>query len=277
VRRVSAVVAYDGTLFSGFQTQEGVRTVEQEIEKALSRIFKEDMIIDFAGRTDTGVHANGQIISFMVKYQTMEDHDVKNALNANLPPDIYVRSVQSVNASFNPRFLATRRIYHYFLLNTREPDLFTRNRYWWFPYPLDVVKMREGAKYLEGVHDFSTFMKKDRFEEKNPVRILYRVRVVPLQRKGLILFRVEGHSFLRRMVRNIVGAVVRVGTGQWKPEKMAEIIRERTRTALNTTAPPEGLYLYRVDFDPVPVEKYIKNAYWSENHLREDLFCSKAD
>jgi tRNA pseudouridine38-40 synthase len=213
----------------------------------------------------------------MVKYQTMEDHDVKNALNANLPPDIYVRSVKSVNATFNPRFLATRRIYHYFLLNTREPDLFTRNRYWWFPYPLDVVKMREGAKYLEGVHDFSTFMKKDRFEEKNPVRILYRVRVIPLQRKGLILFRVEGHSFLRRMVRNIVGAMVRVGTGQWEPEKMAEIIRERTRTALNTTAPPEGLYLYRVDFDPVPVEKYIKNAYWSENQLREDLFCSKAD
>jgi len=277
MRRVAAVVAYDGTNFSGFQLQEGVRTVEEEIERALARIFKEPMTIDFAGRTDSGVHAEGQVISFSVKYDTMEDHDVKNALNANLPSDIYTRRVRTVESNFNPRFAATRRIYHYYVLNTRDPDLFSRNRYWWFPYTLDIPRMREGSKYLEGIHDFSTFMKKDKHEDKNPVRILFRVRVIRLRRPGLILVRVEGQSFLRRMVRNIVGALVRVGTGQWEPEKIEEIIRERSRTALNTTAPPEGLYLYSVDFKPVPVNRYLKTAYWSENHLREDLFCSRAD
>lgn len=277
MRRVAAVVSYDGSLFSGFQLQDGVRTVEGEIEKSLTRIFKETVEIEFAGRTDTGVHARGQVISFLVKYETMEDHDVKNALNANLPSDIYVSNVKSVEMNFNPRFLATRRIYHYFILNTKEPDLFCRDRYWWFPYPLDIQRMREAAKYLEGIHDYSTFMKKDRLEDKNPVRIVYRVRVCGFNHRRLLLIRVEGHSFLRRMVRNIVGALVRVGTKQWEPNKVQQILKERARTALNTTAPPEGLYLYRVDFHPVPVEKYIQNAFWSENELREAVSCSKAD
>ncbi len=277
MRRVAAALAYDGTGFCGFQLQEGVRTVEEEIERALHRIFKEPMTIDFAGRTDTGVHAVGQVISFFVKYDTMADRDVKNALNANLPSDIYTRRVWTVETNFNPRFAATRRIYHYYVLNTREPDLFSKNRCWWFPYPLDIPRMRAGSRYLEGIHDFSTFMKKDKYEDKNPVRVVFRVRVAPLRRPGLILIRVEGQSFLRRMVRNIVGALIRVGTGQWEPQKIKEIIMERTRTALNTTAPPEGLYLYSVDFTPVPIQNYLKNAYWSENDLREDLFCSRAD
>ncbi len=186
MRRVAAALAYDGTGFCGFQLQEGVRTVEEEIERALHRVFKEPMTIDFAGRTDTGVHAVGQVISFFVKYDTMADRDVKNALNANLPSDIYTRRVWTVETNFNPRFAATRRIYHYYVLNTREPDLFSKNRCWWFPYPLDIPRMRAGSRYLEGI--------------------------------------------LRRMVRNIVGALIRVGTGQWEPQKIKEIIMERTRT-----------------------------------------------
>jgi hypothetical protein len=130
---------------------------------------------------------------------------VKNALNANLPPDIYVRFVKTTEDRFNPRFDATRRIYHYFILNQQEPDIFNRSNYWWFPYDLNINRMREAARYFEGVHDFTTFQKRTKGKEKDPVRLIYRVKVYGFKGNRLILVRVEGLSFLRRMVRNIVG------------------------------------------------------------------------
>ncbi|HRW35349.1 MAG TPA: tRNA pseudouridine(38-40) synthase TruA [Thermotogota bacterium] len=276
MRRVMAVFAYDGRNFSGYQFQHGQRTVQGEFEKALNRIFKCEMETYGAGRTDTGVHAYGQVITFMVKYETMYDHDVKNALNANLPPDIYVRSVKTVEERFNPRFDATRRIYHYFILNQQEPDIFNRTNYWWFPYDLEINRMRGAARYFEGVHDFTTFQKKTKGKEKDPVRLIYRVKVFGFKSNRLILVRVEGLSFLRRMVRNIVGALVRVGIGDWEPEKIIEVIKERDRTASSATAPADGLYLYRVDFNPVDQMRYITSSFWSETELLEGKEWFKA-
>jgi len=278
MRRVMAKVMYDGSAFFGYQIQikQDNRTVQGEVEKALNRIFKEHVETYGAGRTDTGVHAVGQIITFRVKYDTMYDRDVKNALNANLPNDIYVSEVKTVADNFNPRFLASRRIYHYYIQNTSEPDIFCRNKYWWFPYNINVPAMREGAKYMEGVHNFTTFMKKTKGVDKDPVRVIYRVRIFELKNK-IILIRVEGHSYLRRMVRNIVGALIRVGTGQWEPEMIKTVISQRNRASSSTCAPPDGLYLYSVEFNYVDEMKYIKNALWSENELMEGKNWCKAE
>jgi len=276
MRRVMAVFAYDGKRFSGYQYQEGQRTVQGEFERALKRIFKCDVESYGAGRTDTGVHAYGQVITFMVKYETMYDNDVKNALNANLPPDIYVRTVKTTEDRFNPRFDATRRIYHYFILNQQEPDIFNRNNYWWFPYDLNLERMREAARYFEGVHDFTTFQKSTKGKEKDPVRLIYRVKVYGFKGNRLILVRVEGLSFLRRMVRNIVGALVRVGIESWPPEKIMEVIKERNRTASSASAPPDGLYLHQVDFTPVDQMHYINTSFWSETELLEGKEWFKA-
>lgn len=276
MRRVAATFSYVGTRFKGYQTQEGLRTVQSEFEKTLFKIYKEPVATYGAGRTDTGVHGYGQVITFKVKYDTMYDGDVKNALNACLPPDIYVRSVETVEDRFNPRFDATRRIYHYFIRNEEQQDIFTRNNYWWFPYELDINRIRQGARYIEGVHDFTTFHKKSRGKYKDPVRIVYRVKVHSLNSGKMILIRVEGLSFLRRMVRNIVGALVRVGTGQWDPEMIKTVISERKRSASSTTAPPDGLYLYKIDFHDIDQMYYINSALWTETHLLEGKEWFKA-
>ena len=118
---------------------------------------------------------------------------------------------------------------------------------WWFPYKLDTNAMREGAKYLEGEHDFSAFRKSDPDDRRSPVRTIYRIRIIKL-RKNLILIRVEGKSFLRRMVRNIVGALVKVGIGDWQPEKIKEVLESKDRSKAAASAPPNGLFLYSVHF-----------------------------
>ncbi len=239
-----AVVAYDGTNFFGFQTQPGVRTVQGTIENALERIFKTRSVVLVSGRTDTGVHALGQVVVFDSPID-IDEISMKNALNANLPDDVYIRRVIEVDKNFHPRFEAKRRIYHYFIYNAPEPNLFIRNYAWWFPYELNVEKMRAAAKYLEGEHDFKSFVKVEGNE--STVRTIYRIRILRL-RQRLILIRVEGRSFARRMVRNIVGALVKVGSGQWEPEKMKEVLEAKDRSLAPATAPAHGLYFYSVEF-----------------------------
>ncbi len=245
MKRFAAVISYDGSSFFGFQFQKGVRTVQGVVEEALERIFKVKVKIVGAGRTDTGVHAIGQVIAFDCPFD-IPAHNMKNALNANLPEDVYVRQVLEVPQDFNPRFHATRRIYHYLILNCKTPNIFSRKYCWWFPYELDVELMRKAAKYLEGEHDFKAFAKVEN-ESESTVRTIYRIRILRM-RDQLILIRVEGRSFLRRMVRNIVGALVKVGVGVWEPTKIREILESKDRSMGPATAPAHGLYLYSVEF-----------------------------
>jgi len=246
LKRFAAVVAYDGTNFYGSQGQPNLRTVQGVVEEALERIFSQRIYTQFAGRTDAGVHAWGQVFAFNCPKDRFDEEIMKKALNANLPEDVYIRKVFEVDESFNPRFAATKRIYHYYLWNSRTTNLFFRRYTWWFPYEMDLERMREGAGYFEGEHDFSSFGKD--VGSKNPVRTIYRVRI--LRRESIVLIRVEGRSFLRRMVRNMVAALVKVGTGQWHPEKIKEVLeaRDRMASAEAGTAPPHGLVLYSVLF-----------------------------
>ncbi|AKI97874.1 tRNA pseudouridine(38-40) synthase TruA [Kosmotoga pacifica] len=246
MKRFAAVVAYDGTDFFGFQVQPNQRTVQGVIEDALFKIHKQEVRTDAAGRTDTGVHGYGQVVAFNSSLDRLSAETMKDALNANLPADVYVRKVHEVGKDFSPRFHAKRRIYHYYILNTPEPDLFKRRYTWWFPYQLDIEKMRQGAKFLIGEHDFAAF--RTGKDDRTTIRTITSIRILRLK-KDVILFRVEGISFLRRMVRNIVGALVRVGTESLSPETVKLILESKDRSKLPSSAPPQGLVLYKVLFN----------------------------
>ncbi|HCZ06211.1 MAG: tRNA pseudouridine38-40 synthase [Thermotogota bacterium] len=246
MKRFLAIVAYDGTEFFGSQGQPDVRTVQGEFEKALERIFGQRVITQFAGRTDTGVHAWGQAVAFTPPHERFDTEIMKNALNANLPEDIYVRKVIEVDRDFNPRFRAVKRIYHYYIWNSTVPNLFFRRYTWWFPYKLDLSAMREATRVLEGEHDFSSFAKQP--GNKNTIRTIYRIRI--LRNGNVLLIRVEGKAFLRRMVRNLVAALVKVGLKQWSIEDLKEVLESRDRMAASDagSAPACGLVLYSVIF-----------------------------
>ncbi|MGC8544352.1 tRNA pseudouridine(38-40) synthase TruA [Athalassotoga sp.] len=245
--KVVCAIAYDGTNFHGSQFHPVVRTVQGEFNIALEKILKQPLRTDLAGRTDAGVHANYQVCSFDLTNKRMNEKNFKEAFNSLLPDDMRVMKVWFEDDSFNPRSNATKRIYHYFIYNAKERNVFLRDRVWWFPYHLDVEKMREGARYFEGTHDFTSFASIDKDDDRTPVRTIYRVRVLTYSKYMLVRF--EGKSFLRRMVRNMVGTLVKVGTGDWNPEKIQELLEIKDRTKAGATAPSQGLYLYRVFFE----------------------------
>ncbi|MGQ9855539.1 MAG: tRNA pseudouridine(38-40) synthase TruA [Fervidobacterium sp.] len=246
MKRVAVEFSYDGTDFFGYQKQNDVRTVQGELEKALERIFKVEVPTYAAGRTDTGVHANGQVAAFDCPLDRLTEDDIRNAINANLPRDIYIKKAWFAPENFNPRYEAKRRIYHYFILNSQSNDIFLRRYTWWFPYKLDIEAMRQAASYLVGEHDFTAFSKRGE-DDTNPIRTITALRIVRL-RKDLILIRVEGISYLRGMVRSLVANLIKVGTNQWKPERMLEVLESKDRSKSAGLAPAHGLFLYKVLF-----------------------------
>ena len=246
MKRFAAVVSYDGTDFFGFQNQPEMRTVQGTFEDALERIHKYRIVTQGAGRTDTGVHGYGQVIAFDSSLDHLSAKIMGDALNANLPADIYVRRVHEVESNFSPRFAAKKRIYHYYMLNSNDPDIFRRRYVWWFPYRLDIEAMRKAADQLTGEHDFSAF--KTGRDDRNPIRTISSIRIIRYP-SHLILIRVEGVSFLKRMVRNIVGTLVKVGTGAIQEDKVREFLLSQDRSNLPSSAPPQGLVFYKVIFD----------------------------
>ncbi|MEJ5257935.1 MAG: tRNA pseudouridine(38-40) synthase TruA [Fervidobacterium sp.] len=246
MKRVAIEFSYDGTDFFGYQRQNDVRTVQGELEKALERVFKTSIQTYAAGRTDTGVHASGQVASFDIPSERLSELDIRNAINANLPRDIYVKKAWFVHENFNPRYEAKKRIYHYFILNSKSNDIFLRRYTWWFPYKLNVEAMREAATYLVGEHDFTAFSKRGE-DDTNPIRTISALRILRLK-KDLILIRVEGISYLRGMVRSLVANLIKVGTNQWKPEHILEVLESKDRSKSAGLAPAHGLFLYKVLF-----------------------------
>ncbi len=246
MRRVAIELSYDGTEFFGYQRQSDVRTVQGELEKALERVFKLPIQTYAAGRTDTGVHANGQVASFDCPNDKLLEEDIRNAINANLPMDIYVKRVWFTHENFNPRYEAKKRIYHYYILNSKMNNVFLRKYTWWFPYELNIDEMRKGASYLVGYHDFTAFSKRGEDDTKTE-RTINAIRIIRIQ-KELIMIRVEGISYLRGMVRSIVANLVKVGSGGWKPERVMEVLESKDRSKSAGLAPAHGLFLYKVLF-----------------------------
>lgn len=245
MQRYKCTISYDGTLFSGYQIQQNARTVQSEIEAALMKIHKGRGIkITASGRTDAGVHAKGQVIHFDSPLSIPMDR-WRMALQSGLPNDIAVIEVEKVHSSFHARFDAKGKEYRYFIKRSKIHDPFSRNYQYLYPYELDVGGMREAALHLIGTHDFTSFCSA-KTEVEDRVRTLNEIEIV--EEEDRIMFRFTGNGFLYNMVRILVGTLLEAGRGLRMPHQMRDILQAKDRTEAGKTAPPQGLYLWRVDY-----------------------------
>ena len=254
MRTFKATLSYDGTDFSGFQRQSNARTVQQVLEEALAPIEGGEVIVAGAGRTDSGVHALGQVASFTLTSQ-ISIEDLKQALNATLnatgSTDVRVLSVEEAPGDFNARFSARGKLYRYRIVNAEILSPFERRFAWHVPRPLNLEDMRDGARELRGEHDFAAF-------QASGGSVVTSERTItssdwseaPLEGGGRILtYEIAGTGFLKYMVRTVIGTLTEIGYGRRPVSSVRELLASHDRAAAGPTAPPHGLYLVRVDYD----------------------------
>jgi tRNA pseudouridine38-40 synthase len=244
-RPFRALIAYDGTAYAGFQRQrEGQRTIQGELERVLGELAQRPITIRGAGRTDSGVHATGQVVSFELEWPHGQVA-LQRAINANLPADIAVLNLEQCEADFHPRFDARRRAYKYIIYNAAVRSPIRRQYAWHVKRPLDEHKMNQAAQALVGVQDFATFGQPPQGE--NTVREVF---TAVCQREGeQVSVFIEANAFLQRMVRSIVGSLKLVGEGKWTVEEFVTALEARDRRQCGTVAPPHGLYLVSVTYE----------------------------
>ena len=245
MRRIKLIVAYDGTNYHGWQFQPGSSTIEGELNKHLSELFKEEITVIGASRTDTGVHALCNVAVFDTNARIPADR-VAYALNQRLPEDIRIRKSEEVEADFHPRKQVTRKTYEYKILNEEFANPVER-LYAHFTYvPLDEKKMQAAADYLIGEHDFQSFCAAGSTAQST-VRTIYDINVE--RKETMISIKVTGNGFLYNMVRTIAGTLMEVGKGKISPEQMKDILEAKDRTKAGPTAPAKGLMLYQYQFE----------------------------
>ncbi len=245
-RRLRLLVAYDGSGFHGFAAQPGVTTVAGALGGALERHLRHTVDLTCAGRTDAGVHAWGQVVSFAAR----EDVDVdrlRKAINKTLRPSVVVRDVAVADDDFDARRCATARLYRYNILNTRLADPFVARTAWHVTRRLDVPAMRLASDALIGEHDFSSFCRRPPDPAASLVRVVADARWRDVG-DGRLRFDIEASSFCHQMVRSIVGTLVEVGAGTKKAGEMTAILKARSRAAAGQLAPPHGLCLWDVRY-----------------------------
>jgi tRNA pseudouridine38-40 synthase len=249
-------VSYDGAPFAGFARQDGPRTVQGCLEEALATILRRPVETTCAGRTDAGVHALGQVVSFPSAEQDPPASTLLRSLNALLRPSIVVREVRSAAPGFSARHDAVAREYRYRLVPGPVPPLFLADVAWWVKGRLDLGAMRDGAEALLGEHDFASFCVGETAQRVNAapgmgtVRSIERVEITTASELGEhhVVVRIVGRSFLHSMVRIAVGSLVEVGRGKRPAEWIAEVLAARDRSAAGQTAPPHGLTLWYVGY-----------------------------
>lgn len=244
--RYRLTLEYDGSAFNGFQVQAGQPTVQGAVEAAIMAFCGEDVRIAAAGRTDTGVHATGQVISFdLVK--PWPARTVMNALNAHLVEQpVSVLECVETDPEFHARFSATGRAYLYRILNRPGPPALDAGRVWHVKRPVDAEAMHAAAQTLVGQHDFTTFRDVS-CQSASPVKTLDVARVARIGEEVHLVF--EARSFLHRQVRSMTGTLVEVGLGRWSVEDVSEALAARDRAACGPVAPAAGLYLTGVRYD----------------------------
>jgi tRNA pseudouridine38-40 synthase len=249
--RVRMTVAYDGTEFHGFAAQPGLRTVAGLLEEALERVLGHRVSLTGAGRTDKGVHAWGQVVTFDAgTTQPLDTEAVRRALNKLCGPAIVVRDVAVADGDFDARFSARSRLYHYRVLNRDAPDPFLHRTTWWVPQPLDLAALRLASDPLIGEHDFSSFCRRPKGLGEREVSLVRRVldaRWID-EGAGLLRFEVEAAAFCHQMVRSLVGTLVAMGRGERRPGEMLAILQARDRRFTSNIAPPHGLCLWAVRY-----------------------------
>lgn len=244
--RIAVGIEYDGTAYSGWQRQRTGIGVQARVEQALSSVADEKVEVTCAGRTDAGVHASGQVAHF----DTTADRNDRSWLlgtNTALPDDISLRWVQRVDDEFHARFSATARRYEYRILNRLVRSPLSRHRAWWVHRPLDDVAMHDAAQQLLGEHDFSAF-RATGCQAKSATRELTGISVI---RSGdWLTLDVTANAFLQHMVRNIIGTLVAVGTGDETTNWVRSVLESRDRKLGGIAAPPHGLTLVEVQYPP---------------------------
>ena len=237
--RLKLTVEYDGTGFHGWAAQPGLRTVEGVMRAGLESVFAAVDGLAVAGRTDTGVHALGNVVSVDVDGGPPEDRAAQ-ALNTELPGDVAVVVAEATAPDFHARHSARARSYRYRLWRRGAPSPFEQKRAWWYPRPLDEERLQESADLLLGEHDFRAFTPTETKHEvfrRNVLRAQWHRRGDGLE------FEITADSFLRHMVRTLVGTMV-----EMTPEQIAPLVEGRARSEAGSTAPPHGLYLERVEY-----------------------------
>lgn len=243
-RNIKLVVEYDGTNYRGWQVQPDCRTIQGELELAIKQITGETLRVTGSGRTDTGVHALGQVANFHTS-SGMPVGKMRRALNAVLPDDIVVLDLSEVPESFNARHSARSKRYRYSILNRVSPSAIRRYQAMHVAQPLDVAVMREAAGHLIGTLDFSSFACNSG-KEDNPVRTVTDIAIE--KRDDYVIIEMEAVSFLYKMVRSIVGTLIEVGRGKMLPIDVLNILQARDRKVAGQTAPAKGLALIQVNY-----------------------------
>lgn len=245
MRRIKIEIAYDGSNYCGWQIQINGTSVEEVINAALSDLLKKDIKVIGASRTDSGVHALGNIAVFDTDTRIPTDR-ISYALNQRLPKDIQVQSSTEVDKDFHPRYIKNKKTYQYKILN-RKFSLPTERLYsYLITYELDLDAMKEGAAYLVGKHDYKSFCS-GKTDVKSTVRTIYSLDI---DRKGdMVLINFVGDGFLYNMIRIIVGTLIKVGRGAYPPDKVKEILMARDRSFAGPTAPAMGLMLVSIDYN----------------------------
>jgi tRNA pseudouridine38-40 synthase len=253
MRNIRLTIAYDGTDFHGWQRQPQLLTVQEALETRIAKIAGSRVTLYGSGRTDAGVHAAGQVANFKTE-SPIPCRSLVKALNDILPVAIRVRKAEDVPPEFHARYSAKAKTYRYRILHAAVCPPYLARYVYHHPYPLDVQRMAQAAKLLEGEHDFTSFAGSDqalrekmRNQDSN-VRQLFLSRVSVRKELRMIVYEVRGSGFLHHMVRNIVGTLLEVGSGKIWPEDIPRILEARDRCRAGPTAPASGLWLVRVEY-----------------------------
>jgi tRNA pseudouridine38-40 synthase len=249
-RNIQLVLAYDGTGFHGWQRQENVRTVQEEVQRVLQRVLKHPVHVQGASRTDAGVHARGQVAHFATS-ANIPERNLVHAIGHRLPPDIAILHARRVHPAFHASRDALGKLYRYRIHNApHRPVAGPNHRQTWHVwFTLDLDRLRAAARLIVGQHDFAGFA-----SQGSPRATTVRnVTALAIRRQHeTILVDVEGDGFLYNQVRNIVGTLVEIGRGHWNPERIHDILASGDRRMAGPTAPPEGLCLQWVRYGPTP-------------------------
>jgi tRNA pseudouridine38-40 synthase len=247
VRNIKLVIAYEGTAYSGWQTQLNKATVQETIENAISTVMKQKIALTGSGRTDSGVHAYGQVANFKADTKIPEEK-IKIALNANLPPDIRILDSVDVSPDFNSRFDALDKTYMYQIYNDSVANPFYSRYSCFVPQSLYIDKMEEALKLIVGTHDFKGFMASGS-QSKTTERTVYDAKL--LKKGNLIKIYINGNGFLYNMVRIIAGTLIDIGKGLKDISCIEKALTDKDRTVLGQTAKPEGLFLLKVNYGTI--------------------------
>lgn len=246
MRNIKLVIEYDGKDFNGWQKQPNKLNIQGTIEKAIEQITGEEVELNASGRTDSGVHAIGQVANFKTN-SNIPIEKFAIAINSNLKKSILIKSAEEVDERFHSRLNCKKKTYRYIINNSKIGTAIYRNLETHIPEKLDIEKMKEAIKYFEGEHDFKAF-KSSGTSSKSSVRTIYGANIIEKEEER-IWIEFTGNGFLYNMVRIITGTLVEVGLGKIEPKEISNIIASEKRENAGKTLPPQGLYLVKVEYE----------------------------